>query len=178
MGRSLREKGFSLIEVLIAALIFLVVVIGVLPLFVRSIANNVAGSDYMNAANNGRSGLEQYHKLDFNDPLLAPAGTGTSATYVDYWAMDPTKTSSGQWVTTVPASSSGQRVLWNRTTTVRQYSVDALADGNLTVDEALPGGTDPIFLHLKEIRVQLNSTRQSDGLGPSKQVTMRVLKSF
>ena len=92
--------------------------------------------------------------------------------------VDPTKTGTGQWVTTLPAAASGQRVLWNRTTTVRQYSVDALADGNLTVDEALPGGTDPIYIHLKEVRIQLNSTRLSDGLGPAKQVTMRVLKSF
>jgi Tfp pilus assembly protein PilV len=172
------EAGFSLVETLIAALLFLVVVVGMLPLFLSSITNNVAGNDYLHATNFARSDLEQLHKLPFTDPSLTIAGGSTSTTTTDYFAQNPLLTGVGQWQTTATASAP-QLVLWKRSATVRQYSVDALADDdNLTTSEALDGGADPIFVHLKEVRVQLTGQRQTSSFGPARQLTFRVLKAF
>ena len=168
--------GFSLVEVVIASAIFLVIAIGVLPLFTRSINSNLIGNDYMNAANHGRSGLETFHQMDFNSAALSPDPAATSKEVKDYWSQgDPQKTGDEGWLATPPTTA---QTLWQRTTTVRQYSVNALADGNLKTDEALPGGTDPIFVHLKEIRIQVQSTRGGGALGGGKQITLRVLKAF
>jgi hypothetical protein len=171
------EAGFSLIETLIAALLFLVVVVGMLPLFLSSITNNNAGNDYLHGSNFARSDLEQILKLPLNDPSLTIAGGTTSLTTDDYFAQNPLLTGVGQWQTTATAAAP-QLVLWKRSATVRQYSIDALADGVLTTDEALDGGVDPIFVHLKEMRVQLTAQRQTASLGPARQLTFRVLKAF
>src|SRR5436309_2220196 len=120
------EAGFSLVETLIAALLFLVVVVGMLPLFLSSITNNNAGNDYLHATNFARSDLEQLHKLPFTDPNLTIAGGSTSTTRTDYFAQNPLLTGVGQWLTTATAAAP-PLVLWQRSATVRQYSADALA---------------------------------------------------
>jgi Tfp pilus assembly protein PilV len=168
--------GFSLVETLIAALLFLVVVIGVLPLFLSSITNNVAGNDYLNATNFARSDAEQFRKLPPSDPSLTIAGGGTTRVTEDYYARDPSQTSVGQWVATPAAAAAGQEVLWKRTATARQYSAEALTDGTLSTDEALDGSYDPTKIYFKEVQVQLSSQRQTASLGPGRQLTFRVFK--
>lgn len=170
------SAGFSVVEVLIAAAIFLIIAVGILPLFTRSINSNLIGNDYMNAANHGRSGLENVTQVDFESPTLTIAGGATSKEFKDYWVTgDATKTGDEKWVAVVPA---GQTVLWTRTGTVRQYGLSALADGNLQTSEALPGGTDPTFVHLKEVRMTVESTRGGGPLGGGKKVTLRLLRAF
>lgn len=171
------EAGFSLVETLIAALLFLVVVVGMLPLFLSSITNNNAGNDYLHATNFARTDLEQLHKVPFGDASLAIAGGSTSTTTTDYFSQNPLLTGVGQWQPSATPTAP-QLVLWQRSATVRQYSVDAFADGNLTTDEALDGASDPIFVHVKEVRVQLTGERQTSSLGPARQLTFRVLKAF
>ena len=171
------EAGFSLVETLIAALLFLVVVVGMLPLFLSSITNNNAGNDYLHASNFARSDLEQFHKLPFTDPSLTIAAGSTSLTTDDYFAQNPLLTGVGQWQTTATPSAP-QLVLWKRSATVRQYSISSLADGTLSLNEALDGTFDSIYVHLKEVRVQLTGQRQTSSLGPARQVTFRVLKAF
>ncbi len=58
------EQGFSLVEVLIAAAIFLVVALGIVPLFAQAIVNNRSGADYTTATNLAKSELRA--------PVLAP----------------------------------------------------------------------------------------------------------
>jgi hypothetical protein len=64
---------------------------------------------------------------------------------------------------------------------VRQFSVSALSDVDLLLedDEALPGGTDPTAVHLKEIEVRVNTGAIStlNLMGTRKSITLRVLKS-
>jgi type II secretory pathway pseudopilin PulG len=174
--RSPAAAGFSVVEVLIAAAIFLIIAVGILPLFTRAMNSNLIGNDYMNAANHGRSGLENFMQVDFESPNLTLDPGATSKDFVDYWtAGDPNKAGDEKWVTTVPA---GQLALWTRTGTVRQYGISALADGNLETSEALPGGTDATFVHLKEVRMTVQSTRGGGPLGGGKTVTLRVLRAF
>lgn len=168
--------GFSVVEVMIAAAIFLIICIGMLPLFTRSINSNLIGNDYMNATNHGRSGLETLLQLYFDSPTLL-VDAGTEKEIKDYWTQgDLKKAGDEEWLTVLPTT--GEQVLWNRTTTLRQYGINALADGNVKPEEALPAGTDPIFIHFKELRSQVESTRAGGPIGGGKRVTLRVFKSF
>lgn len=175
-------RGFSVIEVLIASAIFLIIAIGILPLFVRAMTSNTVGNDYMNAANHGRSGLEALLQTTFDSTNLTPDAGQALKTTTDYWVQTdnksgPEKMGDELWVATPVAATNGN-TLWTRTTTVRQYSVNSLEDLNLQTTEAQPGGTDPIFIHLKEVRVRLEGGRSGGGFGGAKTVTLRVLKAF
>lgn len=170
------EEGFSVVEVLIAAGIFLIIAIGILPLFMTSMRSNMAGNEYMQAVNHGRSGLESFHQKGFESADLTLAAGQTEKLVTDWYLVgDPTRMGDETWTTTPDAA-----VLppWRRTTSVRQYSVTALNDLNLQDSDALAGGTDDIFVHLKEIRVRMQGAR-AEGLGSGgKGVTLRVLKAF
>ena len=169
--------GFSVIEVMIAAAIFLIICIGMLPLFTRSINSNLIGNDYMNATNHGRSGLEVFHQLDFASPAMTVDPGVDKKEVVSFWSQGVlAKTGDEKWLAAAPTD--GSQVLWNRTSTLRQYGVNALIDGNIETSEALVGGPDATFVHLKEIRMQIESTRGGGPIGGGKRVTLRVLKAF
>jgi len=160
--------GFSLVEALLAAVIFLMVVIGVLPLFTQATVNNFAGRESTNVANLARSRAEELLQLPFNsDSLTLQAGTTRITT--DYLVAG-----ANTWA---PAVDDSERNEWTRVTTIRQFSVSALADNLLEPDEALPADTPPGGVHLKEIEVRVVSARAARVLGPPKAVTVRVLKS-
>ncbi len=165
--RARRQAGFSLVEAMIAAGLFLVIVIGVMPMFTRAAVNNTSGKESTEASNHARSRAEEYLELDFNGPELTITG-GSERVDTDYF-----NPGSERWDPTMPS----ERPTWTRTTTIRQYGVAALADGVLDRAEALPGGTDFSQIHFKEIEVTVQGNRDSGPLGPPKNITIRVLKS-
>lgn len=178
------EAGFSLIEGLVAVGLLLLIAVGVLPLFTQAIINNVEGQSSTDAANFGRSTLEEYFQLPFDSASLdVPAG-------LDEGVVDDFYTSSldGDSKPTPPYSwqqvpAAGTRVLWNRTTTVRQYGVPDISgmpsdEAVPLIDAPLPGGTLPGSVHLKEIQVDLASSRQESPLGGGATISLRVLKPF
>ena len=65
---------------------------------------------------------------------------------------------------------------WSRTTIVRQYNVDALDDDRVEMAEALAAGSDPSFIHLKEIQV---TVEQGGSVFTSlaKTITVRTLRA-
>lgn len=70
------QEGVSLIEVLIATVIFAIVAVGILPLFLRAMENNISGFDSHQATQHARVDLEGFltlavddPRLDLNDPL-------------------------------------------------------------------------------------------------------------
>src|SRR4051812_50016518 len=63
-------KGFSLIEVLIAAAIFLIVALGLVPFFTQAIANNRTGADFTQSTNYAKSELERLYALPLSSPDL------------------------------------------------------------------------------------------------------------
>jgi type II secretory pathway pseudopilin PulG len=157
-ARHRRAAGFSLIEALIAAAIILIIAIGLIPLFTRAMANNVAGADSTFVSTSGQSGIERVFAIPFTNPELTMPGPAATATVpvVENFTQDPKQlgnVDSGWGGTTgLP--------LWTRSTTVRQYNVtSSLSDNTLDVTDAQPGSTDPTFVHLKEIEVQLTSAR-------------------
>jgi len=73
------QRGFSLIEVLIALAILGVVVLGIVGLFTHSVVVNASGYDYAKLAAVGRQVLEDIQSRPFSDPLLT-ATTGADWT--------------------------------------------------------------------------------------------------
>jgi type II secretory pathway pseudopilin PulG len=169
------RAGFSIIEALIAAAILLLVAIGVLPLFVRAMANNVSGSESTRVSNYSKSQIEELFQLPFGSAALTVTAGTESALPTQYWE-DPNPTIDGdeRWVTTTTA---GRIVTWERIGTIRQYAVGAFDDGVLQPSEALPFGAATEFIHLKEIEVDVDARRAAGVLQQAQRMTVRTLKS-
>lgn len=163
-----RQAGVSMVEVLIAAVMFLGITLATVPMFTRSMESNSSGNDSTNVANFARARVEQLMQLPFNhiDLTIEAGSEKTTEEYLssedETWKPLP-----------VAADDSAQ---WFRTSVVRQYGVSALDDGTIQTAEALAAGTDPGLVHLKEIQVQVD---QAGGLFSSsaKTVTLRLFKS-
>lgn len=169
--RVVGEQGFSLIEVLIAAGILLMVALGVLPIFAQAIVNNRAGADYTQATNIAKSELERLYSLPFRSPELEVEGTATER--IDYFSLGQQKWIAGPAPTADPA-------LWTRTTTIRQYGVEGILDLNKdgALDPALPEGTDPGRIHVKEIEILVESGSGNSPLGGGKRIVLRTYKAY
>jgi Tfp pilus assembly protein PilV len=155
------ERGFSLIEALIAAVLLLFVALSLVPVFTMAARSNVTGQDNTKAANFARERLEQIWALSLDDPMIAV--TSGTATNIDEYYLDSTRT----WTLlsgTVPASAS-----WTRRTTIRNFT-----EANLTtpLPAASSNGTE-----MKEITVEVRSTRDKAGpFGGGKTVSILAYK--
>ena len=163
------ERGFSLIEALIGAALLLIVVVGVLPLYARSMIDNTAGADYTRVTTFASSAAEQLYQAGFNDPTMTLTGASTSLTTPEYYS-ETTK----RWLPLSGSAPAGTH--WLRTTTVRQYDEpDGVDDGIFNMP--LPGNTFPTAVHVKEVQVQVISASAAIGaLGGRRQMDMRYLK--
>jgi len=175
--------GFSLVEALVAAAILLVIALGLIPLFARSIRDNQAGSDFTQATNGNKSRLEESEQIPFNSSTLdVPNGLTEGQVVESYSQGDRTKTADAneKWWPGAPTDKG--TLLWMRTTLIHQYSMGALdkraKDFVLSPTERQPGGSDPIYIHLKEVEVTLDSDRKHDLFGGGRRVTFRLLKPF
>jgi len=153
--------GFTIIEVLIAAVLLLMIAIGVLPLFTRSIISNAEGFDHSQVANYARARAEEFFQLPFNSPELTLL-VGTERVFPEYYSQ-----STQEWID--GAVPDGDSALWTRTTTIRQFNV---ADLTAPLADTAPAAN----VHLKEITVAVQSTRGGP-LGVGKQITVRLFKS-
>jgi Tfp pilus assembly protein PilV len=171
------DAGFSLIEALIAAVILLIIALGLIPLFARSIRDNAVGADATQATNHGKAELEECLQLPFNNQKLAIPGAATVAAAVESWALgDPAQLGDANegWVTGAPTNKGV--LVWTRTTSVRQYNISDLED-NGALTTPLPGNAQPIFVHLKEVEVEMDGDR-GPVLGGGRHAVYRVLKPF
>jgi type II secretory pathway pseudopilin PulG len=156
-----REAGFSIIEGLIAALLLLIVTLGILPLFSRAMNNNVKGNDSTRQASGATDAFETSVALLFNSGAMTVPGGATSVVVTDTIALkeiaSPTggasQAISSRWE---PLGSLGSDDLpvMNRQLTLQQYSYDDYAD-NQEFDTPLNGDTQPRLVHFKVIEVDL-----------------------
>ncbi|REJ82643.1 MAG: hypothetical protein DWQ36_12730 [Acidobacteria bacterium] len=163
------QRGFSIVETLIAASILLIVMVGLMPLFIRAVTDNAQGRQSTEVANSARSEVERLMQLDFNHAeLTIAAGTEleTTSYYIPRYKV---------WKDSDEFTPDGTET-YQRVTTIRQYSRDALSDDLLEDDEALPAGTDSSQIHLKEIQVALAGP--TEFARPAKTVTLRVLRGI
>lgn len=156
-----REAGFSIIEGLIAALLLLIVTLGILPLFSRAMNNNVKGNDSTRQSNGATDAFESAIALPFNSgDMNIPAGS-TSVVVNDTLALKKIASPSGgvdQTISTrweLPASlATGDVQVMNRQRTLQQYSLDDYAD-NQTFDTPLDGVVEPRLVHFKVVDISL-----------------------
>lgn len=177
--RGRREAGFTVVEGLVAAAILLLIAIGLLPLFARSILNNARGSDYTQATSHATSNLEDLQRLPFDNndiALAADAENAQAVRYTDANFGTGRPVTEADWSATAPLP--GDETLWVRSTEVRQFGISALDDGVIRDDEALPGGTAPIFVQLKQIEVEMASGKADSAIGGISPMRFRLLKSF
>jgi len=168
-------RGFSLIEVLIAALLLLVILLGIVPLFLRAMSSRQAGRESTAVGSYARTRAETLLQLPFNHPDLTVPGGAAQLEVVEYldgathqWSQDP---------------ALAPQAIWVRTTRVRQFGSADLLDGDTDgdgnhLDLPLPGGTNPRSIQLKEIEVAIESPRDGGPLGAAEEITVRVLKAF
>jgi len=172
------ESGTSLVEAVLASLILMLIAVGILPMFTRSMASNVAGSDSTYVSNMATERTEEFLQLNFDADPLRLADGATSRVYNEVYIRDyPSSTSSAYeevWIDgTLADVAAEDRALWTRVTTIRQFSIT-----DLTTPIAGTPGTDPNgAVHVKEIEVAVAGLREGGPAGVSKQITVRALKS-
>lgn len=167
-------EGFSLVEVLVASFFLLVVLLGLLPVFTRSMVTNQMAYDNTRAAAFARSEMENYIQAPFDDPTTTPVmdvpDTGTELKTEQYYDK-ATKT----WVTGAPPS--GTSYEWTRTVTIRQYHISAIDNGVLDVSEALGGDAHEGNVHLKQVLIEIERGGESSLLGPRRTITLNTFRS-
>lgn len=169
------DAGFSLIEVLVASVILLVILLGIIPLFLRSMSNRQSGLESTAVGSYARTRAETLLELPFDHPqLTVPAGKD-ELEMVEYLPLGDR-----EW-TTDDAAADG--AAWVRTTHVRQFGSGDLLDGDTdgdgdSLDRPLPGGTNPRSIQLKEIEVAVTSNREAGALQAGEALTVRVIKAF
>ena len=170
-GRNRSSRGFSVVEVMIASAIFLLVAIGVLPLFTQSIKNNLSGREATEVSNYSRSKIEELIQLPFDGPDMTVPSTGNVGETVEYWSDVEKKWKPGD--TPDPA----EKPLWLRTIRIRQYAISDLTDNNV-LDNPLSGTAAIGQVHLKEIEVEVQSIREDSPLGRGKTLSVRMLRAI
>ena len=163
--RHRRAAGFSFIEVVIASLLLLMIAVAVLPMFTEAAASNETGREYTDVSNFARSRAEEFIQLPFNaEPVTITSGT--ERIHEEYYSNASKKWLAG----TTPVA--GDRALWLRTTTIRQFEAK-----DTTLSTPLPAGTEPLRIHAKEVQVQVRGASVGSLFGPTKSITVRALKS-
>lgn len=170
------ERGFSLVEALIATGILLLIAIGIIPLFATSILNNSRGADSTTATNHTRSQVEDMLQLPFNAASLTIGGVATQTETDEWWVPGDTgmlnDTTEG-WKSTLPTTGF---VPWTRQTVVTQYSVSAVDNGILQTGAAENGSTPANNVHLKMVQVEVDSGKK--GLNSGEKVIMQAIKAY
>ena len=162
-----KERGFSLIEVLIASVIMLIIALGVISLFTMAMSSNLQGGDNTKAANFAREKLELLWQIPFNDPQLTIAGAATTHQLYEYYD-ETTKQWTGMGSATPPPGA-----IWTRITTIRQFSIDDLTEP-ISGDD---GTTAPEQVQMKEIKVEVRNTRAGGAFGGGKELTLLAYRS-
>lgn len=161
-----QQRGFSLIEVMVAAAILLVIALGLIPLYTRSIRSNVEGFDYTQVANSARSRADEFFQLPFGSTrLTVPAGQPELQVQDFYSHAEHRWMEQAEWDT----AQDDDVALFTRTTTVRQFGVGDM-------QTPIPGGQTPEAVHLKEITVAVEGSRTAV-LGGGKVIAVRLFKS-
>jgi len=129
------DRGFTLIEVLMALLILAIVALGIAGMFSHAMVVNASGYDYARLASQARFVLEELHARPFTDPILAP-------------------TAGVSWV---PQSATYSNRNFTATYAVTEYSIGNWADLGGTWPVTAGGSTG----NVKRITVRIRSTAQN-----------------
>lgn len=166
--------GFSLVEVLVASFFLMVVLLGLLPVFTRSMVTNQMAYDNTRAAAFARSEMENYMQAPFDDPT-ATAVMDVPAAESELVTEQYFDSATQAWVDGAPPS--GTRYEWTRKVTVRQYHISAIDNGVLDSNEALGGDAHAGNVHLKQVLIEIQRGGESSLLGPARTITLNTFRS-
>jgi type II secretory pathway pseudopilin PulG len=166
--RRAREAGFSLVEVLIAGAILLIIALGIIPLFSRSLVNNRQGADATLASQFGLSRVEELYQVDFNHASLNPTPPDTPVQEF-YTRTDKV------WEVGAPEPDS----IWTRATTVEEFTVGDLYDNKILDGSTPVDPADPTTIHLKRIGVGVATVRaEGNPLGRRRDLDLSSARPF
>lgn len=189
----------SLIEVLIASGILLAIAVGILPLLMRALANNVRGWEATVVSNETKTELDHVISGPLDGPeIVVPPGSDILSRQQS-WAEgapgiinDPDE----GWHDNAPDPPTDKgTILWDREIRVRQYNlsdldqmpVGALGDEGILhyvvtptalENNARDGGTITAFVHIKQVEIEAEGKRESGALGMGQKLYVRMLKAY
>ena len=187
------QTGFTTLELLLAAVILLVVLVSIVPLFPQAMASNLSGEESTQASIHARSSLEEGLQESFNNWQLEIVA-GTELVTDEYWSRgDIHKFGDEEWLAGQPPSQGADK--WTRTLTVRQFQMTGVddvngdnvidlifgledADEDGYFDNPLPSGSPRWAVQMKELSVRMANRRSPGVLGVPSNLTLRVIKAF
>ncbi len=167
------ERGFSVVEVLIAAAILLFILLGLLPIFTQSAVSNSSGNQYTQITNAAKSELERLTELPIgNVEVAVPVSANELVTTTYFSGISKT------WVDA--ATLAAEEPVWNRRVTIRQCDLTGLVSGRCGT--LLVGGISPPA-QLVQIDVEVSPGRTGAStalalLGLTKKVALSSIKVF
>lgn len=173
-GQSHRSAGFSVVEVLIAAAVLLIVSIGLLPMFVRSINNNVQGQRMTHLVHRSNSALERVIQTGYldarfdvtpGDTFGSPPGPGTET-------IDLYSSKDQIWYPEADFPSD-QEPAFRRAVRVRHLVIVQPDQDEQEVDLVVTDSAPD----LKEVEIAVTNI-EGNVFGPARQLTLRFLKAF
>lgn len=184
--------GYSLVEVLLGLTILMVVLIALMPLFTRSIQQNLEGKQSSEAAGHGRSEIERLLQLDFNNWQVNVEAGNERASHLYWTEGDPEKRGDEYWTEIDPAPTVAS---WEMDSVVRQFGITSVRDDDLdtvmevivgledddldgVLDNPLPAGSAPAFVHLKSLDVALQKRAGSVTMGAPLRLDLQTIKAF
>ncbi len=188
-----RAGGYSLVEVMLGFVILMVALIGLMPLFTRSIQQNLEGKQSTEATGHGRTELEHLLQLDFNNWLVSVLNNDSRTLHLYWTEADPDKRGDEHWTPDVPAPPTFAS--WEMDSIVRQYGIRSVRDDDLdgilevivgledddrdgVLDNPLPAGSQPAFIHLKSLDVTLQKQSSAVTMGAPLRLDLQTIKAF
>jgi hypothetical protein len=172
---NLGGSGFSLVEVLLAMLIFTTGALPILGMTLQAMGQISRSSTLREMTRRAEERLEQLADLPLESPLLrVPEGAEELVT-LEWWSPKEKR-----WVER-GSEFRGAEYSFSGRVRVRQFAVDALYEGETFLEEAerLSGGGRRSLAHLKEIEVKVWLD-----VGPGRggrmlpQVSLRTVRAF
>jgi hypothetical protein len=178
-----RQAGFSLLEAIISAALVLIITLGIMPLFTRSIVQNVAGKESTLSTNYSRTVTESLMPLPLDREVLRPpVGEDTQEVCERF---DPAT----KWTYFTCGSAISGTPTWLRTSNVQQYSIREIYDDDTS--NGVPTFKEPVtgyalsddrfdaFVHIRELMVVTEGQRSRDSpLGAGRRVDLVNLRGF
>jgi type II secretory pathway pseudopilin PulG len=171
----------SLIEVLVSLTILLIALVGIMPLFMRSMQSNTLGRQYTQSAQVAATRSEEFFTLPLDRAELSVPAAANELANDRVWRIDPNRPADGgEWVdgTLVSAPNNGNR--FGASARVRQYSIFDI-ENDYQATNALFGNTPEPQVHLRELAISVTSPRQAGVPGlffPVRPLEFTALRSF